>query len=185
MSRPDTVEGRERLRLFCALTLPADVRDALDTWQRHSLRCHARLVERANLHITLAFLGHRLETELGPIAEALGEAARSLDGPIVLTPLRYRETRSVAMLVLDDEQGRAERLALGLHERLERLGVYEREARRWLPHVTVLRFQSPPGLRPPVPTVSPFSPSEAAVYHSLLVPGGAKYEVLESVPLGG
>ena len=185
MNLPNTVGGRERLRLFCALTLPADVRDALAAWQRYSLRCHARLIERADLHLTLAYLGHRPEAELRTIAESLGEAARSLDGPIVLSPLRYRETRSVAMLVLTDEHGRAERLALDVHERLERLGVYEREARRWLPHVTVLRFQSPPGLRPPVPAVSPFSPSEAAVYHSLLVPGGAKYEVLESVPLGG
>ena len=185
MSSAYTVGGGERLRLFCALTLPAGVRDALAAWQRHSLRCRARVVERADLHLTLAFLGHRPEAELGPIAETLGDAARSLDEPIVLTPLRYRETRSVAMLVLTDEHGRAGRLALDVHERLERLGVYEREARPWLPHVTVLRFQSAPRLRPPLPIIPPFSPSEAAVYHALLAPGGARYEVLESVRLGG
>ena len=31
-----------------------------------------------------------------------------------------------------------------LHERLEALGVYEREKRPWLPHLTVLRFREPP-----------------------------------------
>jgi hypothetical protein len=49
----------------------------------------------------------------------------------------------------------------------------------------VLRFRSPPRLRPPLPALAPFSPSEAAVYHSVLARGGARYEVLESVLLGG
>jgi len=91
----------------------------------------------------------------------------------------------VSMLVLADEEERAGRLARDLHGRLERIGVYEPDNRRWLPHVTVLRFRSPPGLRPPLPALTPFSPSEAAVYHSVLTRGGARYEVLESVPLGG
>jgi 2'-5' RNA ligase len=173
------------LRLFCALTLGDSVRDALVDWQHHSLRCHARFVERANLHLTLAFLGHRPMEELGPVADALGTAARSLDGPVVLRALRYVETRSVAMLVLADEEGRAGRLALDLHEHLERAGVYKREARPWLPHVTVSRFRSPPRLRPPLPDLEPFSPSGAAVYHSALTRGGAQYEVVEIVPLGG
>ena len=185
MSEAASVGSHGRLRLFCALTLGDSVRDALVDWQHHSLRCHARFVERANLHLTLAFLGHRPEEELGRVAKALETAVRSLDGPVVLSPLRYLETRSVAMLVLADEKGRAGRLALGLHEHLERAGVYEREARPWLPHVTVSRFRSPPRLRPPLPDLEPFSPSGAAVYHSVLTSGGALYEVLESVSLGG
>jgi 2'-5' RNA ligase len=171
------------LRLFCGLTLPASVRDALADWQRHSLRCAARVVDARNLHITLAFLGHRPVDDVGPVAEALVAASRSLSEPIRLSPQRYRETRSVAMLVLADEEERAGRLARALHEQLARLGVYEPEARRWLPHVTVLRFRTLPRLRPPLPDLAPFSPSEAAVYHSLLGREGARYEVLESVSL--
>ena len=89
------------------------------------------------------------------------------------------------MLVLDDEEGRAGRLALDLHDRLERLGVYRRERRPWLPHVTVLRFRSPPCLAPGVPDLGPVRPSDAALYHSVLRPTGAQYEVLERVGLGG
>lgn len=184
MTAARSVEGRDRLRLFCALTLPASVRARLETWQRSSLGCDARRVESSNLHLTLAFLGARPKTELGAVAEALREAVRLSERPIVLSPLRYRESRSVAMLVLADEHGRAEQLALALWERLEGLGVYEREARRWLPHVTVLRFRKRPLLRPSLPEISAFSPSDAAVYHSLLAPSGARYEVLESVSLG-
>ncbi|HEU0303869.1 MAG TPA: RNA 2',3'-cyclic phosphodiesterase [Gaiellaceae bacterium] len=173
------------MRLFCALTLPADVRDALVEWQRESLRSAARMVEPRNLHVTLAFLGHRPVGEVEGVAEALRAAARSLSGSIRLSPLRYRETRSVAMLVLSDDEERAGRLARDLHGRLERMGAYEPEKRPWLPHVTVLRYRTPPRLRPPLPDLAPFSPSGAAVYHSVLARGGARHEVLESVPLGG
>jgi len=178
------VAAHERLRLFCGLTLPESVRDALAGWQRDSLHSAARVVEPRNLHITLAFLGHRPVDDVGPVTDALRAAAGSVAGPIRLSPERYRETRSVAMLVLADEEDRAGRLARALHERLERIGVYKPEARQWLPHVTVLRFRSPPRLRPPPPDLVPFSPSEAAVYHSLLGREGARYEVLDSVALG-
>jgi 2'-5' RNA ligase len=89
------------------------------------------------------------------------------------------------MLVLDEAPPpRATLFAADLHDRLERLGVYVREARPWLPHVTVLRFRTPPRLRPPLPDVGPFDPSDAAVYLSRLRPGGAEYQVLESSRFG-
>ena len=82
-------------------------------------------------------------------------------------------------------EGRATDLADDVHRRLERLGVYEREQRRWLPHLTVARFRRPPRLKPSLPDLGEVSPSEAAVYLSTLRPGGAQYEILESVSLGG
>ena len=183
MTSTGSVGGRDRLRLFCALRLPADVLDRLERWQEPSLR-GGRIVPRDHLHVTLAFLGSRPSAELAPIAGALGEAARDA-GEIRFSAERYRETRSVAMVVLRDETGESTRLAERLFEGLERLGVYERERRPWLPHVTVLRFRSRPRLDPTVPDLGSFSPSDAAVYMSALRPTGAQYRVLESVPLGG
>ena len=52
------------------------------------------------------------------------------------------------MLVCDDRGGRAAALADDLFGRLEALGVYERERRPWLPHVTVTRFRSAARARP-------------------------------------
>ena len=89
------------------------------------------------------------------------------------------------MVVLEDETGGGARVAEALFERLERLGLYEREGRPWLPHVTVVRFRTRPRLDPPVPDLGQFRPSDAAVYMSALRPTGAQYRVLESVPLGG
>ena len=84
-----------------------------------------------------------------------------------------------------DEGGRHGGEAASGGDGLERLGVYERERRRWLPHVTVLRFRRAPRARPPVPDLGRVSPSEVALYHSVLRPTGAQYEILQSVPLGG
>jgi 2'-5' RNA ligase len=180
---PGNFGSDEHVRLFCALRLPEDVLDAIEPWQEQHLR-DGRIVPREHLHLTLAFLGRRPATELPSIAAALAAAAREA-GEIVFSPRRYRETRSVGMLVLDDPTEESGRLAERLFDRLEALGVYEREKRAWLPHITVLRFRSPPRLDPPVPDLGAFSPSDAAVYHSLLRPSGAQYHVLEAVALGG
>ena len=186
MSAPASFEGDERVRLFCALRLPDETLDGLVAWQREVLADVAgvRPVPRDHLHITLAFLGHRPARELDPILGALREAAASAERP-KLAVRGYRETRSVGMLTCDDDDGRAAALADDLQERLVALGVYERERRGWLPHVTVVRFRERPRLQPAPPALKPFVLSEAAAYLSRLRPGGAQYEVLESVEVGG
>jgi 2'-5' RNA ligase len=156
--------------------------ESLVAWQLRELQ--GRAVPPGNLHVTLAFLGSRPVRDLDPVATALREAARRAEPP-ELEVRRYRETRSVGMLVCDDRDGRAASLADDLFERLEDLGVYERERRPWLPHVTVTRFRRPLKLDPELPALGRFSPSDAAVYLSRLHPSGAQYEVLESFALGG
>ena len=183
---PASVPGRERLRLFIALPLPAPALSALERWQGEALASaeRARVLPRENLHVTVAFLGGRPAGDVAPIVEAMRDSVARA-GTLVLTPSRYRETRSVGMVVLEDEGGRAARLAGRLFRRLERLGVYERERRPWLPHVTVLRFRERPRLAVEPPALGPVSPSEVALYHSVLRRDGAQYEIVESVALGG
>jgi 2'-5' RNA ligase len=186
MNAAGSVDGRERLRLFCALRLPDDAIEELSRWQAGVFLAVAgvRALTREQLHVTLAFLGSRPAEELEAIAAELREAGGSAEAA-QFTIARYRETRSVGMLVLDDEGGRATSLAVDLHARLERLGVYKREQREWLPHLTVIRFRERPRLQPRLPELGPFVTSEAAVYMSVLRPSGAQYEVLQSVALGG
>jgi 2'-5' RNA ligase len=181
MNDAATVEGDEKLRLFLALELPDAVSEQLRTWAPEHLS-RGRIPE--SFHVTLAFLGSRLRSELPGILEALRDAAADAI-PFTLTPARYRETRSVGMLVLEDPSGEATRLADDVQGRLEMLGVYRREARPWLPHVTVLRFRERPRLSPPLPEIEPFAPSEAAAFLSRLHRTGARYEVLERYALGG
>ena len=171
-----------RLRLFLALRLPDDALERLVAWQGRELG-RARIVPRDNLHLTLAFLGSRPEGELQPVLDLLARLARDAD-PAALEVTGYRETRSVGMLTLRDASGAATALAERLHDELEELGVYRREARAWLPHVTVLRFRERPRLRPAPPELGWVS-SDAAAFLSRLHPSGALYEVLKSFRLGG
>jgi 2'-5' RNA ligase len=175
-----TVVGDEPLRLFLALLLPDGVESELAAWGRRHLDRGRRL---ESFHVTVAFLGSRPRSELDAILGVLRECAAAA-APFRLEPVRYRETRSVGMLVLRDASGEASRLAGAVHDGLESLGVYEREARSWLPHVTVLRFRERPRLAPPPPEIAPFAPSGAAALLSRLHPTGARYEVLERCSLG-
>lgn len=186
MSSAGSVGSDERLRLFFGLPLPPDAGDAVVRWQRRVYRDvpGVRAVPAEHLHVTLAFLGGRPCDELPALRTALREAAAGAERP-VLTVVRYRETERVAMLVFDDLEGRAARLQATLSERLERLGAFAPERRPWLAHVTVARCRERSRLHPPVPELPVVSPSEAALYHSLLRPGGAQYEILEAIALGG
>jgi RNA 2',3'-cyclic 3'-phosphodiesterase len=170
----------ERVRLFCALRLPEPVLDALVEWQCDlELPEGVRPVPRENAHITLAFLGWWPVGRIDEPVESLRRRAPRIAPPRFAVE-RYRETRSVGMLVLSEDAGAA-RLAYGLQRDL--LGKVERFP--WLPHVTLLRFRTRPRLRPPVPDPGLVSPSDAAVYRSVLRATGAQYEVLETVALGG
>jgi RNA 2',3'-cyclic 3'-phosphodiesterase len=177
-----SVRRDERLRLFLALRLPASAVETVAEWQPRALR-GGRIVPRENLHVTLAFLGSRPSGELPAILDVLRRAAADAE-PVRFDVTGYRETRSVGMLTLDDAVGAASRLAHRLHDELEELGVYRREARPWLPHVTVLRFRERPRLRPEVPSLGWVS-SDAAAFLSRLHPSGARYEVHDSFRLGG
>ena len=171
------------LRLFCALRLDARTVARLVAWQSAHVRA-GRPVPPEHLHVTLAFLGRRPAADVPAVAAEL-RAAAAVAGPIVLEPSRYRETRSVGMVALADASGAAAALAADLARRLERRRLYRPEARPWLAHVTVVRFRERPRLDPPTPDLGRFSPSDAAVYSSVLRSDGAQYEVLETVALGG
>jgi 2'-5' RNA ligase len=179
VTRAGSVGRDERIRLFVALELPDGVVAELERWRTEHLS-GGRNVD--GFHVTLAFLGSQPTGALAPVVDVLRREIAAAP-PFLLEPHRYRETRSVAMLVLADPSGQATALAERIQRGLEALGIYERERRPWLPHVSVLRFREPPRLRPPLPEVGPFAPSGAAALLSRLHRTGARYEVLESCAL--
>lgn len=168
--------------------LPADSLTKVVEWQtcEFSDLENVHLVPPDNLHVTVAFLGSRPAREVVEITSALEEACAGSSAP-TFRATRYRESRSVGMIVFDDDGDRGTIIAGRVGKRLEKIGVYERERRRWLAHVTVLRFRAEnrPRARRSVSDLDAVSPSEVALYHSVLRSSGAQYEILETVRLGG
>lgn len=180
MSGAASVGSDDRLRLFLALELPDQTVRVLRHWSKEHVSTGRAT---GTFHVTLAFLGARPRAEVGAIVGVLRRESAATE-PFPLVVCRYRETRSVGMLILDDVSRRARSLAERVQAGLEEIGVYEREARAWLPHITVARFRERPRLSPPLPQTGTFVPSGAAAFLSRLHPTGARYEVLESCSLG-
>ena len=121
-----------------ALDLPAAARDGVEAWGREALSDPAlRPVAAGSLHLTLVFLGHRPEAEIGPLGEALeslaGRAPELSLGDPVARPERGRP-RLFALPIESPE-------AVSLHGELVGLlvaaGLYEPEKRPVWPHLTV------------------------------------------------
>jgi 2'-5' RNA ligase len=89
------------------------------------------------------------------------------------------------MLVLEEDGMSGAVFAAELQERLERLGVYRREHRPWLPHVTVFRTRKRAGLRLEPPNTCSIHVVRSALYRSSPGPGGARYDALDTAALGG
>ena len=175
------------LRLFLALRLPDDALDALEAWQARRAAAAVRVVPREHLHVTLAFLGapagRRSSTAI------VGVAARRRGGgePEMRARRRcgYRETRSVGMLVLDDDgRPRGARSRATCRRGWSGSASTAGSARPWLPHLTVVRFRERPRLGRSRRPGRTFVPSDAAAYLSRLRPSGAQYEVLGIGVLG-
>jgi 2'-5' RNA ligase len=181
---PASVEGHERLRLFVGFPVPDAAAHELAAWAADLEAPDARRVRAEDLHFTIAFLGHRPREDVDRVVAILDECAPRAVPPAFFMR-RYRETPRVGMLVYGERVvSHGMEHAYDVQQRLEDAGFFVRERRPWLPHVTVLRFRTPPRLRPlPLPP-EPISPSETAAYLSVLRSAGAQYEIIHRVQLG-
>ncbi len=181
----------ERVRLFVALELPEDVREALIDWRRGVLRDlgSLRAVAPEALHVTLCFLGWRLGAEIEPIIAVCEQVASqrrpslSVGAPMWLPPRRPR----VLAVKVEDRDGDLAEVQGALSRELQSGGWYVPETRPFLGHVTVGRVARGARLAsvelPPQPQPS-FEGSTVTLFRSRLGPGGARYEPLARVALG-
>jgi 2'-5' RNA ligase len=185
---PEGVDTRARLRLFVAVELPADVREALVAW-RPDDRALRPVADEA-LHVTLAFLGARDEADVERIRPRLERLGRPLGGLSLGGP-RWLPPRAPRVLAVDVADPDAALTALQA-EVVEALAAgvgFVPERRRFLAHVTVARVRQGARVpwavreRLPAPPSVRFAAPAVTLFRSHLSPRGARYEALVRVPL--
>ncbi len=189
------MSGAARARLFVALDLPEEVREALATWGREVAgregERRLRLVPADALHVTLCFLGWRDEGQTGEIAAlALGAVGESAAAPrLALGEAGWLPPRRPRVLAVDleEEGGGLSALQLAVSDALEAGCAFEPEKRPFRPHATVARVPrgaragSRDELNPPPPLE--FPGVAVTLYRSRLSREGARYEPLARVGL--
>jgi RNA 2',3'-cyclic 3'-phosphodiesterase len=173
------------IRLFVAVELPGEVRDALVAWRPQD--DGLRPVSANGLHVTLCFLGWRDESAVERIGAAVEEYAAPVgeltvgDG-LWLPPRRPR----VLAVELDDPDERLTALAASVVSAMVEAAGHEPEKRPFLPHVTVARVRrgarAPSGALDPPPALR-FAPTALTLFRSHLGSAGARYEGLVRVAL--
>lgn len=130
----------DTVRLFTAVPLPPAVAAGLATVAR-GLR-GARLVDPADMHITLRFLGDVALADLPPVKEALARVRRQPFG-VQLAGLGVFHHGDGDVLYARVESVRAiTDLCAQIGERLGALG-FDFGARPYVPHVTLARLAGP------------------------------------------
>jgi 2'-5' RNA ligase len=107
---------------------------------------HARLVNPAGIHLTLAFLGELNDAQLTEAMQATEIAAQQV------SPFTYRLSRPgifgsvshprVLWMGIDEPSGSLARLHRMLNQELEQRG-FEIDTRPFSPHLTLARFKQP------------------------------------------
>ena len=187
-----------RARLFVALDLPEEVREAIVAWGREELVDPAlRPVAPESLHVTLAFLGYRPEKEIDRIAAVAQENAGPAPRIELFDPVQRPPRGRARIYALPVVSPGAEALQEGVEQGLAEAGFYKPEKRPFWPHVTVARVRpeargsrrpavvsEPPG---PIPEElqEPRISVRMRLYRSVLQSSGACYVPLAQVELPG
>jgi 2'-5' RNA ligase len=178
-------------RLFIALEIDPAGRAALAAWARAAVADDPglRLVDPEQIHLTLAFLGHRALDDIAPlqdlverVAAAAPSAPLRSDGPLWLSPRRPH----VLTVAVQDPTGALAALHDALWVALEAALGVERERRRFRPHLTVARVRRgwpAPSRRLPELAPRPLGAEALVLFRSWLGGGPARYEALIRAPL--
>lgn len=185
------------LRLFVAVELPPEARDAIAGLQRE-LRAQAptlRWVRPEALHLTLRFIGGVEPARLPPIERALAAAIEPFE-PLTLRTSAlgvFGGARArVLWLGLDGDLDALDALRRPVDAALDGVGLPRPGRDRFSPHLTLARVPDAAGgddrrqLRAlasttPLPPVT-FEVARVSLMRSELAPSGTRYEALRRFP---
>ena len=166
-------------------------------------RPELRWVRPEGLHVTLAFLGELDDAGLASLLRAAREAMMAAAFHGIRSPFRLSATGlltfpphgKTTVMAADIGDGALEAtvLANAMEDALVRVGLETgkpfrpREKRPFTPHLTLARANHPgialTAAEKTLPVSAACLVEAVVVYRSVTCPGGARYEVIESLPL--
>jgi len=179
------------MRLFIAIELSAQIREALGQAQSHLKYAGAdvKWVEKDNIHLTLKFLGEVPEEKLERIKNSLDEIGKS-SKPFEISIKdigAFPNTSSPRVIWVGLDKGTAESntLAGNIDEAMSKLG-FQKESRPFTAHLTIGRVRSAKNREAlkeklhscQFPVVSSQLISSIALFKSALTPKGPIYTKL-------
>lgn len=191
----------ERLRLFVALALPPEWREALAAAQADLRRAGANLryVPPQNLHLTLLFLGSVSRGRLPPLRHSLSIALAEMP-PFTLTLagldlVGSRRRPRVVVATIGSQTAALARLQLAV-QAVAAPYQTRPEPRPFRPHITLARVPeglpaeettalAPRLVRGAPPPAATFEVRSVALVQSFLGDGSPRYEPLQHWPLAG
>ncbi len=179
------------MRLFFAIELPSDVRDALGRLRPKDESRDYRWVDPALMHVTLAFLGEQPAEQLA-VLQTIGAAAANASqrGLLQLGTAGSFGSRRAPRVLWVDLVGDVEGL-LSLQHRLDAalqqagFAVSEQSFRA---HVTLARRREGARGGPPqlsAPPHATFTMAKLTLMQSRLSPRGPTYTAVSEFPIGG
>lgn len=177
-------------RVFVAIDLPQNIKDKLLELQRDDIPT-ARWSSYDQLHLTLHFIGEIPDA----VANAYREILKTVDVPAFEMSIAGVgqfpvEDRPRVMWAGVDNTPELRALHEAVGSALEEEG-FQREKRRYHPHITLMRFRKP--IRRGVASswiqehmdlyIEPFPITAFSFYESVLQSGGSVYQKLETYTL--
>ena len=169
-------------RLFFALPCPNPTRRAVLDWREHNLkRLKHHWVPEPNLHITLAFIGGVEDDRVDALFK-LGDAIRGQSFGLELNRVGQFGRGKYVWLGPSRIPRELGDLAETLNRHLADQG-FPVDRRPYKPHLTLAK-KAPPVPLPEAPEGIGMPVDSFALYESVPVEKGVRYDVLKSWPLG-
>ncbi len=185
-------------RVFCAVELPvavcAQVLRQIAELKQAVPDARASWAHVTNLHLTIKFLGNILTNSVAKLSQAAAKAVTTIDPfSIQLETTGVFPERGPARVLwigINDHASKLRELHQNLEDEAARLG-FQKESRRFSPHLTIARLRNPQEARTlaDVHKQMKFGPvevevSELLVIRSELSSAGSKYTVISRHQLG-
>lgn len=144
-----------------------------------------------NLHVTIKFLGDTDEATETSLTETLSSIASQYQPfHLAFDKLELLGKRVISVAVRSDSRTIFS-LEMAVDTQCEHMG-FDREGRRFHPHLTLARIRRPGSLNPITREIAKtqvgpleFEVRDIVLYESQLLPGGSVYKVIKRFPLSG